>query len=139
MLAAETWTDTAQGTKIRFDVTATGGTTAVSPLIMTASLITIANAVDIAVNTSTGTKLGTAVTQKIGKWNATPIVQPSGAAQAALTNSTGGTTEGTLEAVPAGTAAAIAAACNNNFAELHVLLDAIRTALVNAGNIKGAA
>jgi len=39
------------------------------------ALVTLADAVDIAFNTTTGTKLGTAVGQKIGFWNATPVVQ----------------------------------------------------------------
>lgn len=47
------------------------------------SSVTIANGINIAVNTSTGTKIGTATSQKIGVWNATPIVQPTTAVAAA--------------------------------------------------------
>ncbi len=101
-----------------------------------AGLITLANAVNIAVNTSTGTKIGTATTQKLSLWNATPIVQPASANQAALTNSTGGTYDGTLAAI-SGTGAD--AAINNNFTDLWTLLDAMRTAMVNFGSMKGAA
>jgi len=32
---------------------------------------------------TTGTKIGTAATQKLGLWNATPIVQPSGTGETA--------------------------------------------------------
>jgi len=32
---------------------------------------------DIVLGTTTGTKIGTATTQKIGFWNATPVVQPA--------------------------------------------------------------
>lgn len=39
--------------------------------------ITLADAKDIILNTTTGTKIGTATTQKIGFWNATPIFQPA--------------------------------------------------------------
>ena len=39
---------------------------------------------DIKLGTGTGTKIGTATTQKLGFYNATPIVQRSGAAQAAI-------------------------------------------------------
>lgn len=46
--------------------------------------VTIADAKNIILNTTTGTKIGTATTQKLGFYNATPIVQRSGAAQAAL-------------------------------------------------------
>lgn len=38
---------------------------------------TLADGANIALNTTTGTKIGTAATQKLGLWNATPIVQPS--------------------------------------------------------------
>lgn len=39
--------------------------------------ITVADSIDIELNATTGTKLGTATTQKLGLWNATPVVQPS--------------------------------------------------------------
>jgi hypothetical protein len=96
----------------------------------------LADASNIVLGTGTGSKIGTATTQKLGFWNATPIVQPAAAAQAALTNSTGGTADGTLSAV-SGTGDD--ADINNNFTELHTLLNAIRTALVNSGIMKGAA
>lgn len=41
------------------------------------------NAVNIATDTTTGTKIGTSTTQKLGFWNATPIVQPTTAITAA--------------------------------------------------------
>jgi len=40
-----------------------------------ASLLRLSDAVNIALNTSTGTKLGTSTTQKLGFWNATPVVR----------------------------------------------------------------
>ena len=46
---------------------------------------TMNDAANIAAGTSTGTKVGTATTQKLGFWNATPVVQPSGAAQGTVT------------------------------------------------------
>jgi len=39
--------------------------------------LTIADATDIVLNGTTGTKIGTATTQKIGFYNATPVVQPT--------------------------------------------------------------
>jgi hypothetical protein len=80
-----------------------------------------------------------AVTQKLGFYGTTPVVQPAGANQAALTNSTGGAYDGTLAAVGATNAGDESAAINNNFTDLHTLLNEIRTALVNLGVIKGAA
>jgi hypothetical protein len=50
--------------------------------IGTAGLFTIADALDIAVGTTTGTKIGTATTQKLAFWNATPVVQPTAVADA---------------------------------------------------------
>lgn len=52
---------------------------------------TLAEGKDISTGTVTGTKIGTATAQKIGFWNATPIIQPAAAAQAALTDNSGGT------------------------------------------------
>jgi hypothetical protein len=46
-------------------------------------LLTMADAIDIALNTGTGTKIGTATTEKLGFWNAAPIAQPTTAIAAA--------------------------------------------------------
>jgi hypothetical protein len=40
-------------------------------------LFKIPDAVDIETGTSTGTKIGTATTQKLGFWDKTPVVQPT--------------------------------------------------------------
>jgi hypothetical protein len=125
------------------------------------STVTITDAVNVAVGTSTGTKIGTATSQKLGFWNATPIVQPASANQAAvgalattgLTDSTGGTADGTLAAVGATNAGDVSADINNNFKELQVklgntvtdlttlktLVNQIRSDLVAAGLMKGSA
>ena len=50
--------------------------------IGTTGLFTIADALDIAVGTTTGTKIGTATTQKLGFYNSTPVVQPTAVADA---------------------------------------------------------
>lgn len=39
--------------------------------------MTFADAINIILNATTGTKIGTATTQKLGFWNATPVVRPS--------------------------------------------------------------
>ncbi len=51
------------------------GVTFASPTF--SGTVTMADATDIAVDTSTGTKIGTGATQKLAFWNATPIVQPA--------------------------------------------------------------
>ena len=125
--------------------------------------LTMGDADDIVVNTGTGTKIGTAVGQKIGFWNVTPVVQPAAAGQAAaaaqtqdsLTDSTGGTASTTLAAITAGAAYAQAdltaiknaiaslasqlAKIRTDVANIKTLQDAARTALVNTGIMKGAA
>ena len=54
-----------------------------------ANLLTLGDAVDIALNTSTGTKIGTATGQKLGFWNVTPVIQPSAIANITTTASSG--------------------------------------------------
>lgn len=111
----------------------------VSAANITADDITIRDGKNIIADSTNGTKIGTGTTQKLGFWNATPVAQPSGANQAALTNSTGGTADGTLSSVGATNTGDRSATINNNFTELHILLNEIRSALVSAGIIKGSA
>ena len=123
--------------RLIFRTTADGQTTPTERLrISSSGLLTVADASNISFGTTTGTKIGTSTSQRLGFFDKTPVVQPAGASQAALTNSTGGTADGTLAAV-SGTGDDTD--INNNFTELHVLLNEIRTALVNLGLIKGAA
>lgn len=63
--------------------------------------------------------------------------QTSGASQTALTNSTGGIGDGTLDAVGDTSTTDQSAAINANLTELHTLLDEVRTTLVNFGLMKG--
>ena len=44
--------------------------------------VTVPDQADFAFNTGTGSKLGTAATQKIGFYNATPVVQPAAVSDA---------------------------------------------------------
>lgn len=46
-------------------------------LNLTATAMTFSEALNIVVGTSTGTKIGTATSQKLSFWNKTPIVQPT--------------------------------------------------------------
>ncbi len=117
------------------------GTTAQSlttRLTITSTTFTLAEALDMVFGTTTGTKFGTATSQKLGWWNATPIIQPVGAGQAAFTDSTGGVAAASLVDV---TTAAVSdpVKVNANFATVSVLLLAIRSALVSEGLMKGSA
>jgi hypothetical protein len=98
--------------------------------------ITFSNSINFVFGTGSGNKLGTSASQLIGFWNATPIVQPAHADQAAFTDSTGGTAAASLVDV---TASHDQAKLNDNFATLAKLVLAMRTALVNSGLMKGAA
>ena len=124
--------------------TAVGGTLAVTGAATFSSHVTIADAKNLILDTTTGTKIGTSVSQKLGFWNATPVVQQASANQAAVTSltaSSGGASGGNT--VPAVTDSASAADAVATLAAkvngLNVLVTAIRTALVNTGIIKGAA
>lgn len=59
---------------------ATVAATFTSTAITLQQNITISDAKNIALNATTGTKIGTATTQKLGFWNATPVAQWSSAA-----------------------------------------------------------
>jgi hypothetical protein len=76
------------------------------------------------------------VSAKFSLWGVTAIVQPSGANQAAIMNSTGGSYDGTLADVGASYDQAI---LNNNFTDLYTLLNEMRTVMVNVGLMKGSA
>lgn len=84
----------------------------------------VADGTNFTYGTTTGTCLGTAVTQKIGMWGVTPVVQPSGATQAApaayVTGAFGLDSDVKMQA-------------------LYDLVVAMRTALLAAGIIKGSA
>ncbi len=76
--AASAYATAAQGTTADNAMPKAGGT-------FTGS-ITMTDAFNIILGTSTGTKIGTSTTQKLGFYNSTPIVQPSGDIVTALQN-----------------------------------------------------
>lgn len=86
--------------------------------------VTIANK-NIVLSTTTGTKFGTASSQKIGFYNATPIVKRSGAAQAALVT--------TLPVYLSSWGFATSTQANN----FTILVNEMRATLVALGLMKG--
>jgi hypothetical protein len=66
------------------------GATTLTGLLTANGGITLGDAQNIAFNTTTGTKIGAATTQKLSFWNATPIVQPTTAVASATVASPGG-------------------------------------------------
>lgn len=126
--------------------------------VLSLSNLTMTDAKNIVLDTTTGTQLGTAVSQKLGFWATTPVVQPVGAGQAeagaqtqeVMTDSTGGTPATTISAF---SSPPTQAECNNALASVlaqlakikadvtavKTLEDAMRTANVSTGMMKGGA
>ena len=128
--------------KLRYLKTESGGTKSLGH-------ISLDDAKNVKLDPTTGSKIGTAVTQKLGLWNATPVIQPKSADQAdqgSLTSSAIGDL-GSTTTTPWGYdseahADAVHTAIDQlvaDVAALDTLLTAIRTALVAAGLMKGAA
>lgn len=85
-----------------------------------------------------GTLLGQAATSKIGFYAATPIAQPSGSAQAAVTDGSTGTAAAT-NGIAALTGTYNSTILANAIATLAAQGNALRNALVSLGLIKGSA
>jgi hypothetical protein len=68
---------------------ASGGNANFATQIVAAAGISVADAQNIALATGTGTKIGTATSQKLAFWNATPAVQPTAIANLTTTATTG--------------------------------------------------
>ena len=83
-----------------------------------------------------GTQLGQSATDLVGFYGVTPVVQPTAAAQASITDASGGTAAAT-NGVLTITATYNATILANAFATIIAQTNAIRTALVNTGVMKG--
>jgi hypothetical protein len=100
---------------------------------------------NIVTGTGTGTQIGTAANQKLGLWGAAPIVQPAGAAQAAVVLGNVDNAIGALTISDPPTQAEVQALrdeCEtlaDDVRALSALIHAIRTAGVDTGSIKGSA
>jgi len=113
--------------------------------------ITMEEGKNIVVGSATGSKIGSSVTQKLGFWNKIPVIQPKSADQADLgdmttTGANTGTSGAGLSLIGDTTTVNQAAnlmndlkALQEDIGALDILLTEIRTALVNAGIIKGSA
>lgn len=82
-----------------------------------------------------GTDFGQSASDLIGFYGKTPIVQPTDAAQAAITNTLG--TASATSGIQALTSTYNSTLIQNALATLWAQSDAMRTALVNIGLIKG--
>ena len=96
---------------------------------LSAGTTTLGDAANLVVGTTTGTKIGTATTQKLGFFNAGPVVQ-----RGAIANLTAasGTADGTVDDVGA---SFNQTTLNNNFQEMATKVNALATALRDLGFI----
>lgn len=92
------------------------------------STLTMNDAQNISVGSTTGTQIATAATQMLGFFGTTPVSQQT--APQSLTDNTGGTTDGTLAAV---SGSGDDSTINNNLAELAEEVNQLRTVVVNLG------
>ncbi len=106
---------------------------------------TILDGTNLALGSTTGTKIATATTQKLGFWNVTPVVQPAAADQAAVTL---GNTDGEIAGLTFSVSPtqleveALRDKCEelgDDIRALTTLVHALRTAGVGSGIWKGAA
>lgn len=109
------------GTKAQFDTACTDGNFAYTTACPT---VTFADAANIAVDTTTGTKIGTATSQKIGFFNATPVTQRTNIR--AIQDDSGGTPSNDMLSM--GDVAA-----DNNFATIAERLNAIEQIFQDLG------
>lgn len=91
-VAAENFTSTAQGTNIQFWTTPTTSTTSAKRVTIEASGELTLEAGSHIQTSGAGIKIGTATSQKLGFWNATPVVQQTTASTSATVVGGGGTT-----------------------------------------------
>jgi hypothetical protein len=100
---------------------------------------------NVAVGTGSGTKIGTAASQKLGFWGTTPVAQPSGADQAAVTlGNTDGEIAGlTISDPPTQAEVQMLRDKTEQLADdlrnLSTLIHSLRTATVAEGLVKGGA
>lgn len=87
---------------------------------------------------SDGSRMGKSASEKNAFFGATPVVQPSGAAQGALTDSSTGTAN-TATGIAALTGTYNSTILANAIATLAAAVNAQRSALVSLGLIKGGA
>lgn len=85
---------------------------------------------------SDGVQIGSAASEKVGLFGVTPVVQPAGANQAALTDNSGGTASDTIAAIGA---TYDQAEVRNAVASLAAKINTLRQDLIDVGIIKGAA
>lgn len=112
---------------------------------LTVGGLTITDAKDVELDTTTGSKIGTSASQKLAFYDTTPIVQPASGDQASVSLGNTDNEIGGLTISDPPTQAEVEALrdkCEelaDDVRAVHTLLEAMRTAFVNLGLIKGSA
>jgi hypothetical protein len=128
--AAETYTNNALAAEV---IRATAAEALKAPLSSPTfnGTVTLADETNVVVNATTGTKFGTATSQKLSFHNSTPVAQRAGAAQIAVPV--------TALTVGAGYVQAEVTAIITRLALVETLINELRAAVVEKGLIKGSA
>ncbi len=116
-------TTTMLGTVVHSGASTHSSTTALN------GTVTMGSGIGIATNSTTGTIIATANTQKLAFWGATAIVQPASANQAAVS----------LDTTLSGIDTIDLSGVESNFTAIQTLVNQLRSDLVSAGLIKGSA
>lgn len=129
--ATEDFTSTAQGAKFTLLTIPIGSTTSTLRMTVDENGLTLADALNIITGTTTGMKIGTAINQKIGFFNATPVVQQTDGAGLTNNVTSGGSTDVIADFTSLTTYATDAAAIRNDIYQLarkvKIVDDALRT------------
>jgi hypothetical protein len=110
---------------------ASGGSANFSTQVVANAGISVADAQNISLATGTGSKIGTATSQKLAFWNATPVVQPTAVTDLTVTATTGSlpTANGavTIADAAAPTVAELLEYCTEIESKLEALLSRLRS------------
>lgn len=129
--ATEDFTSTAQGAKFSLSTIPIGSTTSTLRITIDENGLTLADALNLITGTTTGMKIGTATTQKLGFFNATPVIQQTDGANLTNNVTAGGTTDVIANYTDLSVYATDAAAIRNDIYQLarkvKIIGDALRT------------
>lgn len=115
---------------VTFDAVGSGAKFVFSDAVEINGSLTL-SAQNIVTDTTTGMKIGTGTTQKLGFFNATPVTQRANIGQ--LTDLTGGTIVTTLQDCDGGGGVADVATINDNFAGVLTKINKLEAALKDLG------
>lgn len=127
--------ETALGTGAQNLINAMAGTSGTTPIfsVSNAGVTTWADAANLVFGSSSGTKIGTATTQKIGFYNVTPIIQPSAYTQ---TYSTTTKTHSNPTAAAVATTGAALTSYGYTESQANAIVTAVNALVIDMVNVK---